>query len=109
MDKRVFDHIDNILRVLVTNLGEWGTVLLIFGIYLISRTINFFNDKAKEHERKETIRQMEKALQRISNENREYRMVIFKEKYGWTDAELEKFIVKADFTDGPSARKELEK
>ena len=65
---------------------------------------NFRRDRATD----QVLEEKEKALQRAASEAREYRIAFFKDKIGWTDEQVERFLVRNQFDDGRSARQALE-
>lgn len=100
--------LDNFVQTLVASFGPGGTIAIFFGLILISIGWRVYNDRRKDGEHREVMEEKERTIQRLSNMNRELRVAVFKEVHGWTDDELERFIVRGEFDDGPSARQALE-
>lgn len=97
-----------LLQVFIDTLGVGGTLGVAFGLLLFLLARRIYNDWRKDREGDLAIRAYEESVQRSAAEAREYRTAFFKDKLGWSDDAVERFIVKNQLKDGPSARQHLE-
>lgn len=50
----------------------------------------------------------ERTIQRLAADNRELRIVIYRDVHKWSAEEIDRWVLRNEFPDGPSARKALE-
>lgn len=93
---------------IINKYGPLNTVLIGIGIIVVLFLFRLYTDYRKDKERDKIIEEKERTVQRLAQEAREWRIVILKEKYKWTDEQVERFIHKGDFKDGAEARQKLE-
>ncbi|MBE7436810.1 MAG: hypothetical protein HS115_00025 [Spirochaetales bacterium] len=96
-----------LFNALVGAFGPWGAVAILVGCtgFLVYWRIR--SDRQKDRDRSAALQEKERAIQRLANENREYRILMIKEKYHWTDDQINRYILKAEFNDGAESRKFL--
>ena len=109
---KIFDSLKDLLKFLNENLGPWltaGIILVIGCSFLCFFLWRFHNEKRKDKEINQVIAEKERTIQRLAQDNREWRILFFKDKCGWNDKQVQKFVLEnTDFEDGPAARKVLE-
>lgn len=103
-----WDGLKEIIEYLVGIFGPQGTFLLIIIFWITSTCWKVYNEYKKNKEINQVLEEKERTIQRIAKQEREFRILFFKEKFKWTDEQVERFIMKADFYDGPEAIKALE-
>lgn len=97
-----------LFETIINKYGQVNTVLIAIGIALVLFLYRLYTDYRKDKERDRVIEEKERTVQRLAQEAREWRIVILKEKYKWTDEQVDRFIHKGDFKDGIEARRKLE-
>jgi hypothetical protein len=104
----VLDALNNFIQTLIANYGRWGTIGIFLGIALLSAGWRIYQQRRKDKEVNLALKEKNRTIQRLAEQERNFRILFFKEKCGWTDDEIEKFVMKNEFEDVPSARRELE-
>jgi hypothetical protein len=104
----VLDALNNFIQILIANYGRWGTIGIFVAIALASTGWRIYQYRRKDKEVNLALKEKDRTIQRLAEQERNYRILFFKEKCGWTDDEIEKFVMKNEFEDVPSARRELE-
>jgi hypothetical protein len=99
--------IQDLFKEVVATFGPSGTIGLLAGIAALITIRRLYLDHRKDNEVNLALAQMEKAVQRAANEAREYRILIFKEKFGWTDEQVERFFVAEEYEDARVSRMSL--
>jgi hypothetical protein len=102
------DALRNLIQSLVNIFGTWGTIGIIVGLVVISGGWKIYNIWRKDKEVNLALQEKDRTIQRLAEQERNLRVLFFKEKCGWTDEQVDRFIMKNEFPDVPSARKELE-
>jgi hypothetical protein len=103
--------IDSVLKLIQFLVSTYGANLVLaaaLGLFVVMYGFRFYETRGKDRTTERAFSEMEKAVQRSAAEAREYKIAFFKEKLGWSDAEIDAYIVKNLPTDGPSARRALE-
>lgn len=95
-------------RLILESFGAEKTIGIIIGLVLLSIIYRLYSDYRKDKEVNAVIAEKERTIQRLAQDNREWRILFLKEKYNWSVEEIERFIHKNDFKDGPEARKFFE-
>lgn len=104
----IIDAIVRLLDVLIRNFGQVGTLIIALAIVALASLWRVYNDRRKDKEVNAVIAEKDKTIQRLAEQERNYRILFFKEKAGWTDEEIDRFVMKNDFDGVVSARKALE-
>lgn len=104
----VINALNNLVKSLVAVFGAWGTIGLIAVILVITGGWKIWNIKRKDREIDLVLEEKDRTIQRLAEQERNYRILFFKEKFGWTDEQVLQFVMKNEFKDVPSARRELE-
>lgn len=104
----ILKEASHFVEVLVQNFGTWGTVLIALGVVLLLFGWRRYNDYQRDKRTDELIKEKDKTIQRLAEQERNLRVVLFKHVTGWSDEQLNMFIMKNDFEDVISARKALE-
>ena len=86
------EALTNLIQVFINAFGPGGTLAIFMAIGLVSFGWRRYQDYRKDKERDLAIVEMEKAVQRSAQEAREYRIMFFMQN-GWTDEQIEKFVV----------------
>ena len=106
---KILQGISGLINALVANFGAWGTVGVAVLVYLAFFFWRHYTDKRKDKEAESVLADKEKTVQRLANEVRMWRIVYFKEVHKWTDDQVEKLFISAEFKDPIEARAFLEK
>lgn len=89
----IFDALRELVVVLLNRFGIWGT-LAIFSVFTLgSMAWRVYSDRRKDRYIRELIQEKERTIQSLTEELRYYRALIFKEKFSWTDEQVNKYIV----------------
>jgi hypothetical protein len=96
------------LEVLVSIFGRQITGLILLFLFIFSIAYKRYKIHQNEKSHRAVIEEKERTIQRLAEENRNYRVVILKSVAGWTDDEVDRFVMKDEFKDGVAARKALE-
>lgn len=100
--------VNQLLELLISHFGPWGTIVIIFGVLLLAVGLRLYNDWRKDKEIEALIEEKDRTIQRLAESERTYRALFLKDKAGWTDEQVERFIVRNEFTDPAEAREALE-
>ena len=95
-------------NALIGTFGPLGTLGIAFAIAALSFSWRVYIERQKDKDTDRAIKAMEEAVQRCATEAREFRVAIFKEKFGWTDEQVERFIFEAIPKTPMEARNRLE-
>lgn len=109
MGEKVIAALTELLRLILTTFGPWGTVGLAILIYVGFLGLKYYNDRRKDTEVHLALAEKEKAVQRVSNDLRLYKILELKEKHGFTDDQVDRFLIMTDFQDPEEAVKFLER
>jgi hypothetical protein len=104
----VLQTVNQLLELLISHFGPWGTIVIIFGALLLAVGLRLYNDWRKDKEVKALIDEKDRTIQRLAESERTYRALFLKEKAGWTDEQVERFIVRNEFANPAEAREALE-
>ena len=106
---KIIEAIIKLLELLFQTLGVGGTFVAIVVAVGASAAWRIYNDKKKEKEIDKAIAEKDRTISRLAAQERAWRIQFFKEAKGWTDEQIDKYIVQNDAPNIPAARKELEK
>lgn len=104
----IIDALSRFIQVLIANYGIWGTLGIFGFIFLLFFGWRVYNNYRKDREVNLALQEKDRTIQRLAEQERNYRILFFKEKAGWTDDQVDRFVLKNEFPDAPSARKALE-
>lgn len=104
MDAETINAITKLAEFLVTHLGVYGLLGVPIGLFLAWLFVGWLRSRTESA----LVAEKEKTIQRLANDNRELRVVVYKEVHKWSDEEVEKFIIRNEHPDGASTRRELE-
>lgn len=105
----IIKEIKGLIELLINKFGTWGFIGIFGIIIVLVMAWKWYNIYRKDQEEKSALNEKERSIQRLAQENREYKIIILKEKFKWSDEQIEKYILEnRGFDDGPSARKSLE-
>ena len=99
---------DPFLEIMVANFGAWGTIVICVGIVLLFFAWRLYNERRKDRTNDELLREKDRTIQRLADESRYYKIIVFKEVLKWTDERIDLLIIKNEHEDVVSARKALE-
>jgi hypothetical protein len=88
--------------------GPNWTLVLIFSIPIAIFGWQVFQALRKDREANLAISAKEETIQRLADENRLYRILIAQEKWGWSEQQIEKYILKNE-PQKESDKKDLKK
>lgn len=104
----LINAISHLVEVSVGLFGRTGTVLLLVGLTIASILIRRWSEARKGKATKALIAEKERTIQRLSEENRNYRIVFLQQIAGWDADQIDRFVMRNEFTDGVAARRTLE-
>ena len=105
----LIDSITNLIKALVGILGPLPTVIVVSIYCVVSILFKIYQIKKKDEETNKALDLAEEAVQRLAKENREWKILFFKENYNWSDEQIKSFLIEGDFKNAVSTRKILEK
>lgn len=103
-----FDSLTKFLEFLIARYGNWGTVGIGAALLLVGILWRLYNDYRKDKETNAVVAEKDRTIQRLAEQERNYRILFLKEKAGWTDEQIRLFVMKNDFENGVTARRMLE-
>ena len=101
----VLNAFSHLIEVFVASFGRIGTVLMFVGMLLVAVAWRLYNDRRKDKEINAAVLEKNRTIRRLAEQERNYRILFFKDKAGWTDEEVERFIVENEFDGTPIRRK----
>lgn len=104
----VIDAIKDLLEVLIAHYGAGGTLAIFAVVVLALFGWKVYNNYRKDKEVNLALQEKDRTIQRLAEAERNFRILFFKEKAGWTDEQVERFVLRNEFPDVPTARKALE-
>src|SRR5262245_15355142 len=93
----ILKEISNLVEVILKNFGALGTVLLALGVVLLLFAWRRYNDYQRDKRTDELIKEKDRTIQRLAEQERNLRVVLFKSVTGWSDEQLNLFIMKNNF------------
>lgn len=108
MDDKTLAVLKQILELLLQYFGPYGLVGVAFGSCVLIFLYRLYCDYQKRQEVNLALEEKEKSIQRLANEVRMYRATVLKEKFKWSEEEVERLLITADFKDPKEARAFLE-
>src|SRR5687768_11080376 len=88
--------------LIIQTYGPNKALAIFFGIVVFFVLARIYFDYKKSKEVALAIKLMEQAVQRASNDARDWRIFFLKEKGGWSDDEIERFVMGTQFDDPAS-------
>lgn len=104
----ILSKIQELIQYLVTTYGATTVLVVALLVFLIIYGFKIYQVFTRDRTVNRAFAEMERAVQRSAAEAREYKIAFFKEKLGWTDAQIDAYMIKNLPPDGPSARRALE-
>jgi len=104
----IINALNNLIQSLVAVFGARGTIAILVVIIAGTTWWKIWNIRRKDREINLVLEEKDRTIQRLAEQERNYRILFFKEKFGWTDEQVLQFVMKNEFKDVPSARRELE-
>ncbi|HEY0003735.1 MAG TPA: hypothetical protein VGB17_02905 [Pyrinomonadaceae bacterium] len=104
----ILDAAGRLIQTLYNTFGFWGTFGLIALLLIVSGVYKRYNDKRKDRDTDRALKEKEKSLQRVAEEVRMWRVIVFVEKFGYTFEQAERLAMQNEFPDAVTARKAME-
>jgi hypothetical protein len=104
----IIKALTHLVEVLVANFGALGTIIIVASLLLVAFLWRRYNDYRRDKATNDLLAEKDRTIQRLAEEARNFKILHFKEKLGWTDEQITLFIMKNEFVDGVTARKALE-
>jgi len=108
IDATTINAIEHLITTVVNAFGPGKTILLMIAIAVAVFVWRVYNNYRKDKEINKAIQALEQSVQRCAAEAREWRIVFLK-KDGWSDTEIDRFILKGQFDSAAEAREALER
>lgn len=107
----MLDQLLEIIKVffglLIKHFGPWGTIV-IFGIIALGLFCwRYYSDRRRDKYVDKLLKEKDAAIQRLAEQERNYR-VMFLKQMGWSDDDIDRFIMKNQFANPQEARQHLE-
>jgi hypothetical protein len=97
-----------IINALIKYFGPTGTLgIIALGYIIFSIAPRLYADYRKDREINLALEEKEKSIQRLANDNRNWRAIFLKEKLKWSDEEIERLIITNSFENPKEAREHL--
>ena len=103
----IIDALSRLVQSLVSVFGRTGAVIFIVLIFVVSVVLRRHGERKKERIYELVSEEKERAIDRLSKENLSLRVVLFKQVYGWSDDEIERFLLQNRFEDQINAARAL--
>lgn len=104
MDADTVKAVTDLLRFLYDVLGVNGMVGVPVALVVALGVAWWYRSRQGDA----LVDEKERTIQRLADENRELRIVIFKEVHSWSDDQIEKWILRNERPDGAATRRVLE-
>lgn len=108
------EAVDGVLKALSgfiercsASIGPTWTFITLACVVLLGAVWRVYQDRRKDREVDAVVAEKEKTIQRLAGQERGWR-AYFMSQSGLTDQQIELFLMKNEFPDGPTARKALE-
>lgn len=108
-NKEIIDGLLNTVGDIANILGPDNTMIVVIAGFILTFFFKTYQISKKNQDINKALELAEKTVQRLAKENREWKILFFKDKYKWTDKQIKTFFIKGQFVDASSTRKELEK
>ena len=105
---KIIEAVTKLLELLFRTLGVGGTIGVAIGFILLSVAWRIYNDKRKEKEINLALAEKDRTISRLAAQERVWRIQFFKETKGWSDEQIDKYLLQNDPPNIPAAREELE-
>jgi hypothetical protein len=93
-----------LLDWLYLHYGSNVTLAIILGAPAVFVAIQVWREWRKEADVKLALQEKDRTIDRLASENRMYRVTLFKDKLGWTDEQIERFLIKGDTSHVPEKK-----
>jgi len=103
----VIDAARNFMESLVNIYGPVGALLTIAGVATVIFGWRIYQQRRQDKAHQAVVDAKEETIQRMAAESRELRIALLM-LHGWTDEQVERFVQKGDYKNGPQARRALE-
>jgi hypothetical protein len=107
MDKTL-EALTKVINILVENYGATGTLLIFIGAIGIAVLWRVYSNYRTDKRIDQLLDEKDKTIQRLAEQERNMRILFLQKVAGWTDKQIEAFVMKNEFKDSVEARKELE-
>lgn len=104
----IINAANNFVQVLINSFGAGGTIGIAAAVVVITGGWRIYNNRRKDKEVNLALKEKDRTIQRLAEQERNFRILFFMEKCGWTEERIQQFVMKNEFEDVPSARRELE-
>lgn len=105
---KIIDAVTNLVDILINSFGRETVIAFAIIILMTSIAWRWYSDKRKDKYIDQLLEEKDKTIQRLAKSERAYRALFFKEKAGWTEKEINNFILKNNSNNIPESRKALE-
>lgn len=105
---KTIEAVEQLLKFLFQQLGVAGTLTCAVLFVVASIAWRIYNDKKKEKEINLALQEKDRTIIRLASQERAWRIQYFKESKGWTDEQIDKYILQNELPNIPAMRKELE-
>lgn|SRR5690554_506968 len=108
MDSELIDALRALLEALISRFGPGGTILLIGGFFLAFAARRVYLDWRADRLMNQALAEKERSIQRIADQEREWRVYFMMKDGKMTRREAEKIILRNDASTASESREALE-
>src|SRR5205085_2772011 len=103
----VINAVNILVQVLIANYGRVGTLLIFAALIVLSGLWRYISWRRKDKQIDLALTEKDRTIQRLAESERNFRILFFKQQ-GMTAEEIERFVMRNEFPDVPTARRQLE-
>jgi len=107
-DEDVLDAIGRLFQALVDAYGPVGTLGILVVVVALFTGWRMYQDYRSGKEYRALTAEKERTIQRLAEDNRLWRTLYLKEEHGWTDEQVNQFVLRNELRDPADARLYLE-
>lgn len=105
---QIIDALSRLVQVLIDSFGKIPTIVGILLFLAVAIAWRVYSDKRRDKMIDALIAEKDRTIQRLAESERQFRVHFFKEQAGWSDDEVNLFVMKNEFQNTPDARRSLE-
>ncbi len=105
---QIIDAISNLIQVLIDSFGKVPTIVGILLFLGVAIGWRIYTDWRRDKMINALVAEKDKTIQRLAESERQFRVLFFKEQLGWSDEQVDLFVMKNEFQNTPEARRSLE-
>jgi hypothetical protein len=104
----IIEALTKLVEVVIRTYGPGPTLAISFLAVAAIAGWRIYQQRRKDKEVHLALQEKDRTIQRLAEQERSLRALLFKQLAGWDDETVERFILRNEFPDPESARKALE-